>query len=646
LTGWRTSGSSEAAGAVEAATSHPSLDSREGVDPQAGGRAAHGTASSAVAQGDGADLPFDHMPETTTDATIGDGDGVGLDGAPATSTPAVPSPLVAAIIGEVIEAAPTSGARVDRDPRAIVPALRARLERVIDRMAREFGYTVEVVEAHRPQARQDQLFAQGRSEPGPVVTWTRVSRHTSGEAVDVRIDGGWTDRRAFERLARMAHEEGLRSLWPRDPGHLELARDDRREADANGDRPTMLPATWSSDGRRDRGEGPRILPIDHPPDAEPPHVLPIRGRRDRPIGGDGDTPIDGRRERDAAAGGPRILPVGVPREIGSAAARAQPTTIARVAAVAEVAQVATPAALAAVAQPGAPATAGLPSGHGKGTARVAGSRSRSEASSPADLSSKQSLEAGAAPFNVGAPTLRAGLDSSGLPRPSLVPISESRLAEPRADQGSPSAEPSGVESTMTPPTDGDHRLGDDWMHTTLGVERLDVGRAASLSGRGTEGAPLLDIGRSDATERIARVLRLQDAAPERNLASVVLRLEAPGGGEDRVRVDLRGATIDTTFDVRDRAAADHLRLHSGELQRALERQGLEGDSITVRSVATDSVGAIAASSEREAARAASSGTGAQQHGGSRDGRSPTRPEDQRRETDDRSRERRQPKGGR
>jgi len=42
-----------------------------------------------------------------------------------------------------------------------------------------------VTEGYRPQARQNKLYAQGRSEPGIVVTWTLKSEHTRGRAVDL-----------------------------------------------------------------------------------------------------------------------------------------------------------------------------------------------------------------------------------------------------------------------------------------------------------------------------------------------------------------------------------------------------------------------------------------------------------------------------
>ncbi len=111
-----------------------------------------------------------------------------------------------------------------RHTEGVHPELVQRVERVVERMWVEHGHRVEVVEGHRTQARQDRLYAQGRSTPGAVVTWTRDSAHTRGHAMDVIINGGWDDLDAFRTLQEVAGTEGIRTLGMRDPGHLELPR--------------------------------------------------------------------------------------------------------------------------------------------------------------------------------------------------------------------------------------------------------------------------------------------------------------------------------------------------------------------------------------------------------------------------------------
>ncbi len=102
------------------------------------------------------------------------------------------------------------------------PAFRERLDRVMERMQREFGHEVTVVETVRSQARQDTLYAQGRTAPGPVVTWTRTSKHAQGRAADLMVDGAWENPLGYAHLAEIAKQEGLRTLGARDPGHVEL----------------------------------------------------------------------------------------------------------------------------------------------------------------------------------------------------------------------------------------------------------------------------------------------------------------------------------------------------------------------------------------------------------------------------------------
>ena len=111
---------------------------------------------------------------------------------------------------------------IDRSIVALDPALQERLGRVMARMREETGHEVQVGETYRTQSRQNSLYAQGRSAPGPVVTWTQSSKHTQGRAVDLVVDGGSAGSDAYATLRRIATQEGLRTLGERDPGHIEL----------------------------------------------------------------------------------------------------------------------------------------------------------------------------------------------------------------------------------------------------------------------------------------------------------------------------------------------------------------------------------------------------------------------------------------
>src|SRR5690606_11756935 len=133
-----------------------------------------------------------------------------------------------------VTAAGPNPTRVTRSLEGLNPEFRARLDRVIDRMESEHGHKVQIVETVREQSRQEYLYAQGRTRPGPVVTWTTSSKHTQGRAADLLVDGTYDNPLAMVRLARIAREEGLRTLGARDPGHVELPAGVRVERMAVG----------------------------------------------------------------------------------------------------------------------------------------------------------------------------------------------------------------------------------------------------------------------------------------------------------------------------------------------------------------------------------------------------------------------------
>lgn len=57
------------------------------------------------------------------------------------------------------------------------------VDEFVDQMG-AYGIPVKIAEVRRTAARQRELYAQGRTRSGPVVTWTTRSRHISGEAFD------------------------------------------------------------------------------------------------------------------------------------------------------------------------------------------------------------------------------------------------------------------------------------------------------------------------------------------------------------------------------------------------------------------------------------------------------------------------------
>lgn len=79
-----------------------------------------------------------------------------------------------------------------------------------------------VTEGVRTLARQKELYAQGRTKPGKVVTWTMDSRHIGGKAVDLCPIGAkgaldWNNINGFLQIGKTmmnaAMELGIPIRW-------------------------------------------------------------------------------------------------------------------------------------------------------------------------------------------------------------------------------------------------------------------------------------------------------------------------------------------------------------------------------------------------------------------------------------------------
>lgn len=96
-----------------------------------------------------------------------------------------------------------------------------RLVRVVKRAIQISAVDFTVIEGVRSLARQKQLYAQGRTTPGKIVTWTMKSKHIEGKAVDLGpVNGGkldWSDTAGFEAIAKAmmeaAGELGIGLRW-------------------------------------------------------------------------------------------------------------------------------------------------------------------------------------------------------------------------------------------------------------------------------------------------------------------------------------------------------------------------------------------------------------------------------------------------
>ena len=102
------------------------------------------------------------------------------------------------------------------------PSLVACVKRAIEITEQDF----RVIEGVRTPQRQQELYEQGRTKPGPIVTWTLKSRHMPysdgyGHAVDlVPYPVDWNDTKKFDIIASAmftaAKEIGIRIRWGND----------------------------------------------------------------------------------------------------------------------------------------------------------------------------------------------------------------------------------------------------------------------------------------------------------------------------------------------------------------------------------------------------------------------------------------------
>jgi len=103
--------------------------------------------------------------------------------------------------------------RSEKNLATVVPQLQKLGRELLRRLAAE-GLTFKVTSGNRTQAEQDALYAQGRTKPGKVVTWTRKSRHIGGRAIDLTLFSGknpvW-DSKHYDRAGAIGEELGL--VW-------------------------------------------------------------------------------------------------------------------------------------------------------------------------------------------------------------------------------------------------------------------------------------------------------------------------------------------------------------------------------------------------------------------------------------------------
>lgn len=90
------------------------------------------------------------------------------------------------------------------------------------------GLSVRITETYRSQQRQNELYAQGRTTAGSIVTWTTSSRHTSRRAWDIckNVQGQeYSDLSFFNSCGEIAKSLGITwgGIWSTpDRPHFEV----------------------------------------------------------------------------------------------------------------------------------------------------------------------------------------------------------------------------------------------------------------------------------------------------------------------------------------------------------------------------------------------------------------------------------------
>lgn len=126
--------------------------------------------------------------------------------------------------------------KVCRDIGALSPVAQKACRRFLQECEKE-GLPVLITETYRSQARQNWLYAQGRTRAGQVVTWTRNSRHTGRMAWDIckNVKGQeYADAAFFAKCGAIARKLGITwgGTWKTpDQPHFEVTKNWKCEED-------------------------------------------------------------------------------------------------------------------------------------------------------------------------------------------------------------------------------------------------------------------------------------------------------------------------------------------------------------------------------------------------------------------------------
>jgi hypothetical protein len=108
-----------------------------------------------------------------------------------------------------------------------------------------------------------------------------------------------------------------------------------------------------------------------------------------------------------------------------------------------------------------------------------------------------------------------------------------------------------------------------------------------------------------SVHRAAQIIAAREDAPARPLSQIVMAVDAGNGTTDRIQLDLRGTSLNAQIDAGDPRAAHAMSAHKSELVHALTRDGVEVESVEVRTATTVAAATVAAESAQRSSDSSS-----------------------------------------
>lgn len=112
---------------------------------------------------------------------------------------------------------------ISRDINALDSKFKIKVIDFLDEVKSKW-FDIMIFEGLRTKERQAELYAQGRTKPWKIVTWTLQSNHLTGKAIDIVFkDAKWnpTWNWDYDSLIAIAKKYWIRNLKPRETAHFE-----------------------------------------------------------------------------------------------------------------------------------------------------------------------------------------------------------------------------------------------------------------------------------------------------------------------------------------------------------------------------------------------------------------------------------------